>query len=1418
VEQKTVVKVSKMVEVSENGVRRSEREDHLQKFVLKKQEDMKYLKRLSQTSVIEESRDPSILQLSANDTEMSNIKNERLEKDTEEIIKENSYQNDVGKHIPLSSIEIKMNDFSYKIRKDVEDSKIKTVVNQSFLYAAYRWVGRVYRRQKAKKKEELVVLESVDLVFKPGRMYLVLGDPNGGGKEALLKAIAGRLHESRNCFSDGNILFNGLSFKDNSGIFLENCISYVDKTDNHAPRMTVKETCDFAFDCKAGGSHVCLPPRSELDPEARAVVQKYDKERYRTKRILESAGLAYAAETFVGNNEIRGVSGGQRRRVSLCEMLQTLAPVICGDEISTGLDAATTYDICRSMMIHGQRNQMIHILSLLQPSPETASLFDDVILLAKGRVLFSGNISEVEPYFLDLGYVPPDGMDLADFMQEIVCTNGLKIYSAENDKHRNGKPYSMIELADKFKASAFHARIIDSHETPWENSWVDLAESGAVAFGGAYKKYRVSLPKALYLNLFRKLLTWSRDKKFLLVNTIKNVVMGISVGAVFYQTDEYVSIFGVFFQTNLFIMLGAMLSAPSQVSDRVIYFKHYDSNFFDASSYVLGNSIGMMPQFLMDVIVIGTIIYWMVGLTAAASNFFIFLASLFVFSLVMNQMLSVFAAIAKTKTMMQSMSAGVIFLQLLFCGFLVNPNVIPVYYKFIYWWNPFAWTYRALLVNEFYSEEYSEIDPSTGRTEGENILLSQGFEINGEVFGHEWVGYSFVYLIPYFMLCCSLTAILLTYVRVDSQDFTNGGDDAIEESETHSASEEGIETDSDISIPVKPVTLTFRDICYDVTASKGSAKIRLLDNVNGVFRPKKMTALMGSSGAGKTTLMDVIAMRKSIGTVTGEILVNGFPQEENSFRRVTGYVEQFDVQAPELTVRETIIYSARLRLESNIDNARMVQYVNSVLGSLELTEIEHCLVGNDEEGGLNFEQRKRLSVAIELAASPSIIFLDEPTSGLDARAAANVVKSLRQIAYSGRTIIATIHQPSYTIFEMFDELLLLQKGGQTVFFGELGNQCVNLVDYFESLGAPPIGAGQNPANWMLTVITEEALSCDFIEAFKLSEKYLAMINLIKMCSSEINPDDEIKFPTKFAASWWERQRLTEARFRTIYFRSPAYNWVRLLLSAVIAFILGSMFLSNRNPPIYQETDMSSFFATIFIAFIITGILAINSVLPVMLKLRDSFYRHRAAGMLGPASIALALGAAEKWFIVLSTLVFCLIFLPTAGLIPQEHSIRRVIAFWGFFTFNLAIYSYFGQMFMCMVPSMRIAQILAAVFVGLNNFFSGFIVRPQYLAGLFKFTAWITPGSYVYEGLIVAAFKNDPRKVIATPGSKFYIELGCESDYCEGTVDDYVNYFFGGEYSETKLSTALIIGVLTIFLLTSRIGTGLALKYCNYTST
>jgi ABC-type multidrug transport system ATPase subunit len=173
--------------------------------------------------------------------------------------------------------------------------------------------------------------------------------------------------------------------------------------------------------------------------------------------------------------------------------------------------------------------------------------------------------------------------------------------------------------------------------------------------------------------------------------------------------------------------------------------------------------------------------------------------------------------------------------------------------------------------------------------------------------------------------------------------------------------------------------------------------------------------------AGKTTLMDVIALRKNSGTILGDVYVNGFRQDHSTFRRCSGYVEQFGIQSPQLTVRETVLFSTRLRLDDSkvTSEDKKKRFCDIVLKLLELTPLADSLVGSDEEGGLSFEQKKRLSIAVEMAASPSILFLDEPTTGLDSRSAELVVKLLRKIADQGRTICATIHQPSSAVFGMF---------------------------------------------------------------------------------------------------------------------------------------------------------------------------------------------------------------------------------------------------------------------------------------------------------------------------------------------------------------------------------------------------------------
>ena len=227
-----------------------------------------------------------------------------------------------------------------------------------------------------------------------------------------------------------------------------------------------------------------------------------------------------------------------------------------------------------------------------------------------------------------------------------------------------------------------------------------------------------------------------------------------------------------------------------------------------------------------------------------------------------------------------------------------------------------------------------------------------------------------------------------------------------------------------------------------------------------------------------------------------------------------------------------------------------------------------------------------------------------------------------------------------------DDLLLLKKGGQVVYHGELGEDCCTLIEYFESRGAPLIELGENPADWMLRVMSMDKMG-DLAETYKKSDKFTSLKTELRRIKENPDHDEKILFESKYAVSASKRRDAVNRRLRTIYWRSPAYNLARMTVSAAIAFILGSVFLLDWKPNSFSEIQMRARLSAIFLTFIITGIMAIISVLPVMTDIRDMFYRHIDSGMYGSVAMGAALGVAEKWFLVSSAVIFTFVFISTS---------------------------------------------------------------------------------------------------------------------------------------------------------------------------
>ena len=233
----------------------------------------------------------------------------------------------------------------------------------------------------------------------------------------------------------------------------------------------------------------------------------------------------------------------------------------------------------------------------------------------------------------------------------------------------------------------------------------------------------------------------------------------------------------------------------------------------------------------------------------------------------------------------------------------------------------------------------------------------------------------------------------------------------------------------------------------------------ILKGVTGVVEPGEMLAMLGPSGSGKTTLLTALGGRLG-GKLHGRITYNGEPFS-NAMKRNTGFVTQDDVLYPHLTVLETLVFTALLRLPNSITKEKKVEHAKSVIDQLGLTKCKDSIVGSPYLRGVSGGERKRVSIAQELLINPSLLFLDEPTSGLDSTTAQRIVSTLWELACGGRTVVMTIHQPSSRLYYMFHKVLLLSEGN-TLYYGK----GAEAIEYFSNIGYAP-SLAMNPSDFLL---------------------------------------------------------------------------------------------------------------------------------------------------------------------------------------------------------------------------------------------------------------------------------------------------------------------------------------------------------------
>lgn len=596
-------------------------------------------------------------------------------------------------------------------------------------------------------------------------------------------------------------------------------------------------------------------------------------------------------------------------------------------------------------------------------------------------------------------------------------------------------------------------------------------------------------------------------------------------------------------------------------------------------------------------------------------------------------------------------------------------------------------------------------------------------------------------------------------------------------------------------LPFEPLSLSFHNVNYyvDMPAemkAEGATedRLQLLRNVSGAFRPRVLTALVGVSGAGKTTLMDVLAGRKTGGYIEGDIRVSGYPKVQSTFARVCGYCEQNDIHSPQVTVYESLLFSAWLRLPADVDRDTREAFVEEVMELVELDTLRDALVGLPGVTGLSTEQRKRLTIAVELVANPSIIFMDEPTSGLDARAAAIVMRTVRNTVDTGRTVVCTIHQPSIDIFEAFDELLLMKRGGQVIYMGPLGTNSQIMVDYFQAIeGVPKLKEGYNPATWMLEIsnpAAAEKMGVDFADVFKQSERFSLNEKLIEALTVPPEGQADLHFETEFSTSSWTQLYACLWKRNRMYWRTPEYNVVRYFFCVVIALLVGSVFWGlggKRN----TQQNVLNVMGALYTASLFMGWSNASSVQPLLAVERTIFYRERAAGMYSGLPYAMAQGIIEIPYIFVQTILYCVITYATIGF---EWTAKKFFWYTLFMLLTLLYFTYYGMMAISITPNEQLSMVVSAFFFSLWNLFSGFIIQRSRIPPWWRWFYFINPVAWTLYGLIASQLGDVETTIV---------EYGVSPD---PTVKEFLKSFF--DYEESFLGVVVaILAAFTIMFFT-----------------
>ncbi|KAL6715305.1 ATP-binding cassette transporter snq2 [Lecanora helva] len=1194
-------------------------------------------------------------------------------------------------------------------------------------------------------------------IVRDGEMMLVLGRP-GSGCSTFLKAIA----NERGSFAQvtGDVTYGGLSSEEIRKHF-HGEVNYNPEDDQHLPTLNVWQTLKFSLLNKT---------KRREKGEINIIIDA----------LMKMFGIRHTEKTLVGNEMVPGVSGGERKRVGIAETLATKSTVVCWDNTTRGLDASTALDYANSLRIMTDISNRTTLVTLYQAGEGIFELMDKVLLIDEGRMVYQGPANQAKQYFVDMGFYCPERETTADFLTSVtdpaqrVIRKGFEAQTPKTPEeferaYKNSATYRKV-LADIQNYEAHLGQTAHGDTEQFKQS-VNEQKSKTVS---KKSNYTVSFWRQVLACTRREFwLVWG-DKPTLYTKFFIIVSNGLIVGSLFYgqptNTEGAFTRGGAGFFSILFLGWLQLSELMKAVSGRVVIQRHKEYAFYRPSAVVMARVLADFPLIFTQVIPFTVIMYFMCGFDVDVSKFWIYLLFVYVTTICITALYRMFAALSPTIDDAVRFAGTALNLLIIYTGYAIpKPTLLheKIWFGWLYYLNPATYAFEGVLANEFHGRVMN-CAPEQLVPQGPGILPeNQGCAISGAqlgrntVTGEEYIGTTYEYTRHHLwrnfgvLIAFSVLYLLVTLWGAETFSFVGGGGGALifkkgskkpaakfsKAVDAEKGGDLGDNTPSQTSSnEEKDVTkttdseevFTWRDVNFSVPYEGGQKQ--LLNDVHGYIQPNKMIALMGASGAGKTTLLNTLSQRQRIGVVTGTMLVDGRALG-TEFQRSTGYVEQQDIHDRSATVREAIEFSAILRQERHTPRQEKLAYVEEIIDLLELRELSDVLIMS-----LGVEQRKRVTIAVELAAKPGLLFLDEPTSGLDSQSAYSIIRFLKKLAASGHGIICTIHQPSSLLIQQFDMILALNPGGNTFYFGPVGDNGSAVNKYFADRGVycPP---QKNIAEFILETAIKggkrkDGKRLNWNKEWRDSQENKSLLAEI----SRINTERE-KVPAKaqdtqheYASPVWLQITMLTRRMFTQHWRDPSYLYGKLFVAVIIGIFNGFTFWQLGN----SVADMQNRMFTSFLVLLIPPTV-VNAVVP-------KFYQNMALWMAreNPSRIynwvafCTASVVTEIPITIITAVIYWLIWYYATGL-PTDSSTAGYV-FWMILLFFLFQASW-GQWICAFAPSFTVISNVLPFFFVMFSLFNG-VVRPYSQLPVFWYSMyWFNPSTYWIGGVMAATLRD-----------------------------------------------------------------------------